>query len=158
MATTKKANKKRVSKNTKRPALHLTIWAGVLVVLIVAVVGVAVVRFSEASIRPAWPAKVWKYDEKNAPWEVVDNIIIDRFSDNSRKQFVATYHFWYAGDRTRDGAKVWWSVGSGKCVTITPENSFKEGVYNDHNYYQFERVTVWEQNPDECRLRTPNRT
>lgn len=149
---TKKNVKNRVSKNAKVKAPHLKIWAGILIVLIIAVVGFVVVRFGEASFRPAWRAWVRDYDEKRAPWEVVDNVVIRKDKSGD------TYHFWYAGDRARDGAKVWWSVGSGKCVTITPGGSFKKGVYDDHNYYNGEWVTIWEQNPDECRLRTPNRT
>lgn len=48
MAKSKNTTKKRISKKAQGPANHLKIWVGVLVVLIVAVVGVVVVRFSEA--------------------------------------------------------------------------------------------------------------
>ena len=47
----KKQANSRVSKKSKGPAIHLKIWVGVLVVLVIAVAGVTVVRLSQAA---AW--------------------------------------------------------------------------------------------------------
>lgn len=49
MSTKSNTIKKRVSKNAKGIKTHFKVWVGVLIVLIVAVVGVVVIRFSEAS-------------------------------------------------------------------------------------------------------------
>lgn len=56
MSAKSNTTKKRVSKNVKGIKTHLKVWVGVLVVLIVAVVGVVVVRFSEAYVagQEAW--------------------------------------------------------------------------------------------------------
>ncbi len=48
MSTKSNTTKKRVSKNAKGIKTHFKVWFGVLVVLVVAVVGVVVVRLGEA--------------------------------------------------------------------------------------------------------------
>jgi len=155
MPAKKSTNKPRTSKKAKTMKPQLKIWIGVLVVLIVAIIGLVVVRFSEAATSRgsgAWLARVISFDEEKLPFDADrDNIVIEDTSNGQR------YHFWY--DNKRGGrVKLWWSFGSGRCVSMTKGQAFgglfKDTLQGRINFQSGDTITVWEQNPAECYSRS----
>ncbi len=155
---TKKTNKKAVKTNVNKSGKSrgnstsfFKWWMAVLLVVIVALVGIIAVRFSEAATTRgsgAWQARVVNFDEEKLPFDSDrDNIVLDDTSNGQR------YHFWY--DNKRGGrVKLWWSFGSGRCVSMTKGEflggMFKSTLEGRLNFQPGDIITVWEQNPAEC--------
>ncbi len=159
----KTTNKKQVKSKTRTSAKTATKsnkplfrwWMVLILVAVVAVVGVLVVRLSEAATQRgtgAWNARVISFDEEKLPFDSDrDNIVVE---DTANGQH---YHFWY--DNKRGGrVKLWWSFGSGRCVSMTKGQAFgalfKDTLQGNINFRSGDNITVWEQNPAECYSRS----
>lgn len=155
MATNKK-NKSRVSKGktTKKTSKVLPILIGVITIGVVAVAGILIYRSSQAASPKGagfWEAMVISFDEEKFGDTERDNIVI------RDDKTAVHYHFWYDNKRG-DGSKLWWSFGSGRCVTITQSDDFKGTLRGSKNYKFGQAVTVWEQDSKQCYERTKEYT
>lgn len=131
----------RVSKKSKGPSTKLKIWVGVLIVLIVAVVGVVVVRFSEAGV-----------NKQPSSFEHFDATVNSVYESNTQPRTLTLirnngkwYTFVYAGSRDRDRARLYYAKDSDICAVITKNSDFKPSINGEVNYKKYDAVHVWPQ-------------